>query len=121
MVKNNKLNHSLNALLTNLPKRVVRFFYMKTGSGALREAIGTKSWEHIPADYRPRGNGSQTCKPHLVRYFEFNADATPLGWRSFSKYALIGWCDYVPGPNEAEILPYSEPEDDDEDENVNNE
>ena len=121
MVKNNKLNHSLNALLTNLPQKVVRFFYMKKHGYVLREAIGTKSWDYIPAQYYPHGEGNQTTPAHIVKYFEFNPDGTPLGWRSFSKYALIGWCDYVPGVNEAEILPYSEPEDDDEDENVNNE
>lgn len=119
MVLNHKLNPSLNALLTNLPTKIVRIFYMKKQPYALRGAIATMCWDYIPAQYYPRGTGIPKLQPHIVKYFEFNADGTPLGWRSFSKCAFLGWCDYVPSVDEVAIEPYSEPYEEIVDDNVN--
>ena len=53
MWKNVTLRQSAAPLLTNLPTKLVRIWYVKA-NGQLRMAIGTTSWDYIPAEFWPQ-------------------------------------------------------------------
>ena len=113
MWKNNKLMQSLPNLRETLAEGFVRILFVKTkGPMVIREAIATTNLNYVPLDRRPQRaptasppaplpQGGGGCKSsggrkHLITFFEYNYDGTPLGWRCCSKYGIIGWCDFIP-------------------------
>ena len=113
MWKNCKLKTSIRPLLTKLSEGLVRVIYVKK-NGQLRDAIATTCEEWIPTDEDQSEASGQESLPSradlegsvrsvrsagsLVRYFEWKADGTPLGWRSVSLNRLVGWAEWESSP-----------------------
>lgn len=64
-------------LQVELENRIVKFVYEKL-DGTLRDAIGTRSLEHIPTQCHPKGCGVPKTKS--LPYYDIEKEA----WRSMS-------------------------------------
>ena len=69
-------------LRQKLQEGVVKFTYKKV-NGDIREATGTRNFNHIPEEANPKGTG--VVKPGIIAYYDLDVQ----GWRSCYEDQLV--------------------------------